>query len=693
MSNHLFLFTIGPVQSFIAQARKTQDLYAGSKLLSDLCLEGLKEVINNHSANPIFPFVEKHKVTKEYIFNNEIKSYPNRFLVEFTFHEKPTDEFINKIGECISKRVQDKLIDISQKLLPKKDNGNLPIGAIEQIEDFLQVYWVIIPFEKDDDYKLTFTKIERYLGAVKNVRTFKQLHYQNNGKDFGEVGRKCSLNGEYNVKFYNANESDIKNAIRKIQLEKKEETHNPTDFEIAESISKNKLFLEDFTEIQMYSDFEKPNKNGQNDFKFKKIDSSKLQLGEGLSAISMLKRLYEVENFPSTADISLLETLKYLKSDVKKSFPLITEYSKLFYQHLDKLDGQLFYEENLTDKYFKDHGYNNAIENISLIKSKQKDIETYVKSKDLKLTKYYAILTFDGDSMGKWLSGDNLSEGSDLLKFHKSLSGALSNFASWATNYINDKDNSKGRAVYAGGDDFLAFINLNHLFDVMQKLRDEYRIRVSEPLKDFKKDENKELTFSAGVAIAHYKIPLSIVLKEARRMQEQAKEIDKEKDAFGITVLKHSGETPSTRMKWNYEKESVMKIALDLQYLLGSKDKSISDKFIYTFHKEFSKLMNQEGLLEIQENQDEIIKSELSRLVQRACSNSFTKDEKNQIDSFIKEKVILLYKNSLVNGNNNLINFINCLYIINFVSKNINLPSIEKHKFFPIEISNSKENV
>jgi len=28
---HLFLFTIGPVQSFIAQARKTQDLHTNAK--------------------------------------------------------------------------------------------------------------------------------------------------------------------------------------------------------------------------------------------------------------------------------------------------------------------------------------------------------------------------------------------------------------------------------------------------------------------------------------------------------------------------------------------------------------------------------------------------------------------------------------------------------------------------------------
>lgn len=43
-SSYLFLFTIGPVQSFIAQARKTRDLYAGSKILGGLStfLSGIK---------------------------------------------------------------------------------------------------------------------------------------------------------------------------------------------------------------------------------------------------------------------------------------------------------------------------------------------------------------------------------------------------------------------------------------------------------------------------------------------------------------------------------------------------------------------------------------------------------------------------------------------------------------------------
>ena len=621
MSNHLFLFTIGPVQSFIAQARKTQDLYAGSKLLSDLIGYGLCEVSKIKNTEIIFPNFDTTEFKQDCQDSQKIKdrSFPNRFIAKVSIEGNA-----NEFGKSIEVKVKDYL---SKEILKKyftDNNINLPIGAIDQIEDFLQVYWVIIPFEKDkqgqEDYKSTFTKIERYLGAVKNVRTFKQLHYQK-GKDkegkeitiYGEVGRKCSLNGQYNVKYY-----------RRSEREQKDFCTSKNDNHLLES----KLFIP-LNEVHIFNYRDEETNNS--------IVEYVLQPGEGLSAISFLKRWYDrkKENpskmiFEATADIALLHTINELKNNVKDGCRLLQEYCALFNTHLENLDGQLFYEENITEDYFKKHGIH-AQSRLREIKTQRKNIEDFLKSKDLQLTKYYAILTFDGDNMGKWLSGEKIdispvrqAQGGNTELFHKALCKALGDFANWATKYINGdgSDNiQKGRTVYAGGDDFLAFVNLNHLLEVMQKLRDEYRIRVSEPLKDFKKDENKELTFSAGIAIAHYKIPLSIVLKEAHRMQEHAKEIDKEKDAFGITVLKHSGETPSTRMKWNYDKEPVMKIALDLQYLLGNKDKSISDKFIYTFHKEFSKLMNREGLLEIQENQDEIIKSELSRLVQRSCSN------------------------------------------------------------------------
>ncbi len=40
----LFIATIGPVQPFIASARRTRDLYVGSTLLSELSKAAAKEI-------------------------------------------------------------------------------------------------------------------------------------------------------------------------------------------------------------------------------------------------------------------------------------------------------------------------------------------------------------------------------------------------------------------------------------------------------------------------------------------------------------------------------------------------------------------------------------------------------------------------------------------------------------------------
>jgi CRISPR-associated protein Cmr2 len=45
MSNRYFHFTLGPVQSFVAQARRTRDFWAGSFLLSWLSTVAIQAVI------------------------------------------------------------------------------------------------------------------------------------------------------------------------------------------------------------------------------------------------------------------------------------------------------------------------------------------------------------------------------------------------------------------------------------------------------------------------------------------------------------------------------------------------------------------------------------------------------------------------------------------------------------------------
>ena len=78
MNNHLFLFTIGPVQRFIALARKTQDLYAGSYLLSHLCRIGGKKAEELSGNKTIFPNIENLSIPIVLLFNLiQIKIFNN----------------------------------------------------------------------------------------------------------------------------------------------------------------------------------------------------------------------------------------------------------------------------------------------------------------------------------------------------------------------------------------------------------------------------------------------------------------------------------------------------------------------------------------------------------------------------------------------------------------------------------------
>ena len=47
----------------------------------------------------------------------------------------------------------------------------------------------------------------------------------------------------------------------------------------------------------------------------------------------------------------------------------------------------------------------------------------------LKFCNYYAIVMLDGDSMGRWLSGEFLVDKTQLLDFHKKLTKELGSYA------------------------------------------------------------------------------------------------------------------------------------------------------------------------------------------------------------------------------------------------------------------------
>ena len=123
---NLLLFTLGPVQSFISQARKTHDLWAGSQLLSDL-VRAATDVVGHD--NVVFPSLRSGAL-------------PNRFVAWVPENEQNLQEFGKKVEDA----VREEWRNIAMKTL---QGIKIPKGFFEQIGSHLEIFWVIEENVKD----------------------------------------------------------------------------------------------------------------------------------------------------------------------------------------------------------------------------------------------------------------------------------------------------------------------------------------------------------------------------------------------------------------------------------------------------------------------------------------------------------------------------------------------------------------
>lgn len=564
MPKHLFLLTIGPVQSFIAQARKTHDLFAGSRLLSKLCATGIRAAIGTWGTGCTIITPE----TKPTI----PASIPNRFLalVESDARAENLKEAAEAVELAIRKKFH-KLAEDAIKGLPEPD------GYFDQIDHHLDIQWLFQPID-EEGYGHAYKEINKYLAAIKNTRPFCLRE---------ETGRKCIVDGELNVKVYrHLSEKEEKNGLPKKLYQ-----------------AGNEVALVDY----------QLKKNSP-------LAPAHIQPGEGMSAVSFTKRRYspqKITSFDSTAAIALLDLLHGEHGEGKRNMVGLPEFAAYqnFYDHEDegRYDEQLLFEENLTDKYFETHDlFSSSADLWAKVEEAKHHMSQLRKAVATELeqpfTKYYAIIQFDGDNMGQWLSGELLKPGDDgtvnLQQFHQDFTKAVSAFAKLVDEQLTKP---QGRTIFAGGEDFLGLINLHHLFPTMQWLHEQYMEMVDGELR--KKTEHYRLpegrlTLSAGVVIAHYKEPLSEVVKAVAAAEKTAK--NQGRNRFFIRAMRHSGGDTSYASSWE---------ALgDLQSLKEELERHFSHNFIAQAVNTLRTMqyLPPDGLLE----------SELNRTVDRSFKES-----------------------------------------------------------------------
>lgn len=617
---HLFLFTIGPVQSFIKQARKTRDLHAGSQLLSTLVRTAM-DTFRDKGGKVIFP-------------NEASSTPPNRFL---GYMEKGESYSLSDIGKAVETAVRNEWNQIATKAL---DKISAPNGYDDQIAQALEIFWVFNPATQDS-YAIDYRNTERSLGAIKNARPVMQYHYQLEDetevgrKVYGERGRKCSLDGERNVKFYRLGEKDSKK-----EISKKLFVNNDSEFKIIEA------------------------HDG--------IDMKVVASGEGLSGVSWVKRNYAKSNdFKPTAYFAAANFLHKVKQDdlLKQNLALL---KSCFGNDWDE---QLLFEENYTETYFKQQGIVSHFKDVGVALEKIRDFYKICKEKGIeKPNGYYALLLFDGDNMGQWLSGANLQNGADgkvLLRFHEELAACLMEYSKAAQKYL---EFPYGKAVYAGGDDFLGFVTLDYVFPVLKELRRLFDEHINKPL--FEGDDalqtkgGKRLSFSVGLVIAHYKTPLHVVLDWARATEKSAKKYihpdGQRKDMLGISVLKASGEINQAFVPFTIGGSPSTDRLCEIRESLRDE---FSDKWMRTFAQEFSLLTNDRtGELELPYQNEgenrEMLEKEMERLLNRACKKHGA-DKKSAVEKLLPSIKALLPDKAAEGFSN----FTTLLHICDFIER------------------------
>lgn len=652
MSQFLFLFTIGPVQSFIAQARKTQDLYAGSFLLShlsDIAINKLNMLTD--SCVLIFP-------------NKEIVSKPNRFIAKIECKDPEI------IGSELYSFVQSKYRKICEDILGKLSLST-PKGFDQQISHLLDLHWIALDFE-DGEYSSKFIELESYLGAVKNIRHFYQ---------FQEDGRKCSLCGERNVLFYGGTK-------KRAHVHDAEEITNVSNKFISDGEGLCAVCLSKRFAGRHFKN--KYNGSYPSTAKISLMDTLSKLYSSSLDDYKVIFREYNIlfrDNLEENLEFKNKLTKKYFERseinvDLKVSLKELTKLSNNTLSKLDasspddykiilrdNFDEQLYFKDNLTKKYFEKNGIN-ADPEVSL--EELTKLTNTAEQKGLKFSNYYALLCLDGDNMGKWLSGEFLDDKdkSELLSFHGHLTNKLGSYAVKVKEIVQYP---KGEVVYSGGDDVLAFINFNHLLPVMKELRESFPAFEESPCI---KEGNKS-SASCGVCIAHYKTPLQEVLTWARKMEHEAKSIDDngKKDAFAIAVLKRSGEIHKTVFKWKYDTLDTIEVLAELVSILKpsstSEPPSFSDSFVKKLNEEFNLLMDENGNY----SEFKLFKTEVKRLIKRSCMMVKKTGEnemefcsrKEQIIESITEKLC-----TLARGSKSLENFLSLLNTAVFIERGSN---------------------
>lgn len=570
----LLMFKISPVQSFITNSRKEEDLWAGSHIMSFLTFQGMKTIIDTYGPDAfVYPHLRGLPLMDLEYFKVDDKdslrlaTIPNKFLaivslkdadiLETEIRGRVSNSW-NNLAKYVIKNVVDEdefrrqvegqwRITIKTLEFPddpagfiERNKNNIPSEVYSRYSDFISNLKLITRYNLTpiDNYGLIFELLQ-------SIVDYESKHTVSPVSLLPET--KCTICGE---------KVAVTNAGKKLK-----------DNEKLCGVCLVKRYYRD-----SYSDYVK--KNFGVEINTISIPVAEIAMRKG----SYLEEIQRTEEYDRTLNaFKAFEEIADIGWDIEYLYDISRGKIE---QLIEKL------KKKLPDKLGFHNDYFTTID--SSMKYLKKNLSGAPPS-------YYGILVMDGDNMGVKLRGDGLQylekylhpsvvvpEGEAFSKvfetkrrltptIHTAISRSLMEFA------LNDitkiVEQHRGELIYTGGDDVLALLPTDTILKCANEIQQSFK-------KEF--DGWRQYpsgTMSAGILIVKYNYPLYDALEKARALEKTAK--DNGRNRFCIGYLKGT-QMYESGAKWDILTVDDGFFDVFLDYILKE---NISPKFIYDFMK------------------------------------------------------------------------------------------------------------
>ncbi len=525
----IMVFSLTPVQEFIAKSRKLRDFWSGSLILSWLAFEGIKVVISELGADHVlYPSLHDQPMVEDLLGQlgmddlldegkraagrkpgkNGVASFPNKFV--FLVPKGREAE----VAEKISSAIKAAWMNLGERILAlifkktKKEDPFINTLFAQQMGEYWDFQWAASPLVGKSNKEIVTTLLHEdswkpAFDLLKEAEKFFRLHEDGKGSLYSvshalaqgclaagklsrtnhrvpEAGIKCDMFSEYEIIHYHHKTPDDQNPPP---------SRDPFWLDLREAWGAS-------------TDFKKT---------------------ERLCAIGLVKRLaYRVcqeiddhplrpffknaDGFPSTTEIALHYWYRSLVEKAKTDEPTAGLLADLLgkdkkREALPSLLAQCWHNRD-EPQTVERQGYD--ITDTSLVnKTTAQKIFTTHPVHDYQ--KYYALLLMDGDRLGKLVNGEALGatwksvlapelqkrlEGNFETKHkkfwekffakrrlvapstHAAISEALGDFSLHTVPAIINKYD--GQLIYAGGDDVCAIMPVATVVDAAREISSYY---------------------------------------------------------------------------------------------------------------------------------------------------------------------------------------------------------------------------